>query len=105
MKLKNTETNKIIGKVYKITDKNETECFIGCTSEQYLSNRIGGFKTRYKKYKNGEYRKEKVYELFDKYGPDNCKIILIENFEYTTKDELQARESHFIQTENCINKK
>ena len=45
-----------------------------------------------------------AYDLFDKYGIENCVILLIENFPCETKDQLRAQEGHHIQTIKCINK-
>jgi hypothetical protein len=42
--------------------------------------------------------------LFDKYGIDNCDIILLEEVEANNKMELQQREAHYIKTLKCINK-
>ncbi len=44
------------------------------------------------------------YNLFDKYGIDNCKITLLEVCSCTSRDELIARESHYIRTMKCVNK-
>ena len=44
------------------------------------------------------------YDLFDKYGLENCKIYLIENFPCQTINELHAREGHYIKTLKCVNK-
>ena len=39
--------------------------------------------------------------LFDEYELDNCNIVLLENFECSSKDELRAREGHYIRTLKC----
>ena len=44
------------------------------------------------------------YELFDKYGIENCDIILIENVNALNYDELGSRESYYIKTLQNINK-
>ena len=44
------------------------------------------------------------YELFEKYGLENCNIVLIELVNANSKDELLSRESYFIKTLKCINK-
>jgi ribosome-interacting GTPase 1 len=44
------------------------------------------------------------YDLFDKYGIDNCDIILLELVEANSKDELYTTEAHYIKTINCVNK-
>ena len=43
------------------------------------------------------------FQLFDKYGVDNCKIILIENVCAKSKDELIARETYYIRNMKCVN--
>ena len=42
--------------------------------------------------------------LFDKYGIDKCKIILIENINASNYDELVSRETYFIKRLKCVNK-
>jgi ribosome-interacting GTPase 1 len=44
------------------------------------------------------------YDLFDEYGLENCKIVLIESFPCSSKDELIAKEAHYIRTLECVNK-
>jgi hypothetical protein len=44
------------------------------------------------------------YELFDKYGVDNVKIILLENVNAKSKDELISKEASYIRNLKCINK-
>ena len=63
------------------------------------------------KYDYTEYKKGKKaraissYLLFDKYGADNCRIVLLENVNASTNDELKARESFYINSNLCINKR
>ena len=45
------------------------------------------------------------YLLFDKYGLENCKIILLENVEAKNIDELKAREAYYIKSIKCVNKR
>ena len=45
-----------------------------------------------------------IFDLFDKYGVNNCEILLIENYPSTTKDELISREKYFIKSLSCLNK-
>jgi hypothetical protein len=42
--------------------------------------------------------------LFSKYGINNCEIILLENVNATSKDELHAREAFYIKSMKCVNK-
>ncbi len=44
------------------------------------------------------------FDLFEKYGVENCKIILLENVNALTKDELRAIEGNYIRNMNCVNK-
>jgi hypothetical protein len=96
------------GKIYKIVGNNASEeenFYVGSTTKQYLSQRTTAHKYGYKYWKS-DVKGSKVmsYELFDKYGVDNCSIILLEAFSAKSKDELHAREKYFIQTTNCVNK-
>jgi len=94
-------------KIYKIEPKcdyTEGDIYIGSTTQQYLCARMACHRTRYKKWKNGEGNTYNSYILFDKYGIDNCKMILIENVNVKTKDELTSREGFYIRSMQCINK-
>ena len=57
-----------------------------------------------------QWKKEKCshtrsYDIFDKFGVENCVIYLIENYPCETVDQLRTREGHFIKTLKCVNKK
>lgn len=95
------------GKIYKIVPTNGDDiCYIGSTTKQYLSQRMDSHRTKYKNWqKNNKIEKASSVELFEKYGVENCKIVLIENFPCNTKDELEKREGEYIKTLNCINKR
>ena len=45
-----------------------------------------------------------VFQLFDKYGIDNCRIVLVELCPCDTKDELLKREAYHINEMECVNK-
>ncbi len=95
------------GKVHKIepiTDHEEGEVYVGSTTKKYLSQRMDKHRSGYKAWQNGSISKVMVYDLFAKYGIDNCQMILIENFPCESNDELRARETHFVKTIACINK-
>jgi hypothetical protein len=55
-------------------------------------------------WKDGKIDKNMTYDIFNKYGTENCKIHLLENAEVQNKDELEARESFFMRTMKCVNK-
>lgn len=90
-------------KIYKITDIGYNECYYGSTV-QSLSKRMGQHREKYHKYKKGEYHYITSFNLFDKYGLENCKIELVENYECKSKEELQQREAFWIKNNECVNK-
>ena len=92
------------GKIYKIQSHVGDKIYIGSTTKQYLSQRLVQHRTRYKIWKNGKTDKTRSFELFEEYGIDNCEIILIENFPCESKDQLNAREAHYIKSLSCVNK-
>jgi ribosome-interacting GTPase 1 len=98
------------GKVYKIEPTvemlDEGDIYIGSSAKEYLSQRMDTHRRDYKQWKKGNasYTKMSSYNLFDKYGVDNCKITLLEVCSCNSRDELIARESHYIRTMKCVNK-
>ncbi len=95
------------GKIYKIepiVEHLENEIYIGSTTKKYLSQRMDKHRTDYKLWKSGKRNKITSFNLFDKYGIENCQIVLLEIVNVNTKDELLSRENHFIQTLKCVNK-
>ncbi len=98
------------GKIYKlepIVEHEENDIYIGSTTKQYPSQRMATHKGDYydyTKWKNNKRGKVMIFDIFDKYGFENCEIILIENYSASTKDELFSREKYFIQTISCVNK-
>ncbi len=93
------------GKVYKIVPKSgEDEAYIGSTARKLLCQRMQQHRIQYFRHKNGSGGKITSYELFDKYGVDNCDIVLLELVSCNSKDELHIRERFWIETTNCVNK-
>ncbi len=92
------------GKIYKICDLNDTVRYIGSTCEKYLSNRFGGHKKAYKRWKAGKENRVRSYDIFEKYGIENCQIVLIEEFDFISREHLKAKEAEFIKTVDCVNK-
>ena len=92
------------GKIYKIEDVGGNMCYIGSTTKQYLSYRMSEHRSAYNRWLNDKKAKSMVYEIFDKYGAENCRIVLIELCPCDTKDELSRREVHFIRGNQCVNK-
>ena len=93
------------GKIYKIESMYGDDIYIGSTTQTYLSQRMEFHRRDYLNYKNGS-KKNKItsFILFDKYGVDNCFIILLENYPCKSKDELLSREAYYIKSLKCVNK-
>lgn len=94
-------------KIYKIEPVNgeDGDIYIGSTTKSLLSQRMTSHRATYKQWKNDNYNWVSVFDIFDKYGLENCNIYLIESYECSTRDELRAREGHFIKSLNCVNKR
>ncbi len=92
------------GKIYKIEDVGGNLCYIGSTTKQYLSQRMTWHRGDYTKWLAGQHRKITAFNIFEQYGIENCKIVLIELYPCDSKDELRKREAHFITTLDCVNK-
>jgi hypothetical protein len=95
------------GKIYKIEpiqDHDEGDVYFGSTTKPLLCQRFATHKTEYKRFKENKTQFVTSFDLFDKYGFENCQIILLELVNATSKDELIAREAYFIRNFKCINK-
>ena len=95
------------GKIYRIVPNCEHEPhyqYIGSTTKEYLSQRMVEHRAHYKRFKDGKRDLTTSYIIFDKYGIENCSIILIESVDANTKEELLRRERHHIEANSCINK-
>ena len=95
-------------KIYKIEpncDYDEGDIYIGSTIKHYLCERMAEHRKDYKRWKT-EISKNKCtsFDIFDKYGVENCKIILLEKINLDSRDELKAKEGYYIRTLNCVNK-
>jgi hypothetical protein len=92
------------GKIYRITDIAYTKFYFGSTVEE-LSQRMAHHRRTYNMYKrNGKGSNFSVFELFNEYGIENCKIELVEPYACNNLSELRQREGHHIQTNPCVNK-
>jgi glucose-6-phosphate isomerase len=84
----------MIGRVYKIICSQTNDIYIGSTTTE--------LRFRFAKHKN----KSSIYlnELFDKYGKDQFKIILIKEYNIIDKEHLLALEQLWINKLKPINK-
>ena len=92
------------GKIYKIESNIGDMVYYGSTTKSYLSQRMDTHRASYKTWLKGKCSHVRVYDLFEAYGIENCQIVLIESCPCESKDELTAREAHYIKTKDCVNK-
>ena len=98
------EAVEAVGFVYKIECPTGDKVYIGSTTRS-LDKRLGGHISSYKIWKSGKCNNTSVYSLFDSYGVENCKVVLLETVEEGTKDKLYAREAYWISQFDCVNKR
>lgn len=94
-------------KIYKIEAINGDtgDVYIGSTTKKYLSQRMDKHRSEYiRRGKGKKVSHVSAYDIFDKYGIENCQITLIEKLECESKDELRAREGFYIKSIKCVNK-
>jgi hypothetical protein len=94
------------GRIYKIEpicEHDENEVYYGSTC-QLLCKRMDSHRSDYRLWTSGKHNKTSSYELFKKYGVENCKIYLVELYPCETKEELFAREGYYIKNNKCVNK-
>lgn len=90
------------GKIYKLVSNVSDKVYYGSTT-QSLSLRKSGHKKTYNKIKKGDVKRGKV-SSFDLFEEGDVDIVLIENFPCESKEELHARERHYIENNECLNK-
>ena len=93
--------NYQLGKVYKIVDNTNGKIYIGSTCSLYLSIRLAGHNNNYKRYLNGLQGNMTSSELIKNGDYD---IVLIEECKCDNKMQLYARERHYIDLLECVNK-
>ena len=87
------------GKIYMLEptcEYDEGDVYYGSTAST-LVKRLSG----HKKKSNGC----KSILLFEKYGKDNIKIVLIESYPCSSKDELKSVEAKYQRENKCVNKR
>ena len=93
------------GKIYKIVSNTDDDiCYVGSTTKKYLSQRMDTHRNNYKR-ENKKHNNTSAFELFEKYGIENCRIELLEIYPCNTKDELIKKEGQHIKILNCVNKR
>ncbi len=89
------------GKIYKIVDLTNNDVYIGSTCEPTLARRLAKHVGNCRSYKKGKCHYVTSFKIIEN---GNYDIQLIESYPCNSKDELHAREGHYIKTMACVNK-
>jgi hypothetical protein len=89
------------GKIYKLVSPSGL-VYVGSTC-QALSKRKTTHKNDYKRWKAGDQHFMTSYKLFDE-SVDDIDIVLLEDCPCERKEQLHARERHWIDNTECVNK-
>jgi len=95
-----TENKYANGKIYAIVDNTTGARYIGSTT-QALQLRLIHHKSDFKLYRDGKYHYVTSFQIL-KNG--DYRIVLLEEVRCTTRKELESRERHHIESNDCINK-
>ena len=93
------------GRIYfiePICEHEDNEFYYGSTI-QILCKRMDKHRRDFKNWKDGNHGKYMCFELFEKYGLENCKIYLAEKYPCKDREELEAREGYYIRNYDCNN--
>ena len=88
------------GKIYKITNDVNDECYIGSTCNT-LTYRWSMHKVHYQ---SPKYQEIKVYKFMSDIGIEHFKIELVEEYPCETKEQILQREGYFINLFGTLNK-
>lgn len=91
-----------IGRIYKIITAQSNECYIGSTFNT-IRDRFSRHRNHYKYWKLGRSDRCSAFILFDKYGLENCKIVLIKEYEVVDRSHLEVYESLWIYKLKSVN--
>ena len=91
------------GQIYKVWDNAYTKCYVGSTVQQ-LCKRMDKHRSDYKKYLNGSVNFLSIFNLFDEFGVENCKIEWVEDYPCSSKKELHKKEGEHQKNCDCVNK-
>ena len=94
-------SNYQLGKIYQIVCLTTGQKYVGSTTQKTLAVRLAGHNKSFKCWKNGKYHFTSSFTILEQ---GNYQIELLETFPCNSKDELNAREGHYIRTIECVNK-
>ena len=92
-----------LSKIYEIRCNITNNIYYGSTTQKYLSSRITQHKRDFKRWLNDN--KNTYISSFEILKNGDYKILLVENVKCNSKDELRQREQHYIDNNDCINKR
>ena len=101
IKYENSTVYKIIG------DDPNGLCYVGSTTEKYIGDRMSKHRSNYRMWIQSNKELKRVtrsVKIFDLYGIENCKIVVLEKVKATSKHDLHEREQFYIDNLNCVNK-
>jgi hypothetical protein len=90
-----------LGKIYKLVNDMTDDVYIGSTCEPTLARRLANHISNFRSYKKGKGHYVSSFQIIEN---GNYDIQLIESYPCNSKDELHAREGHYIKTMACVNK-
>ena len=82
-------------KIYKIIDYTTDNIYIGSTCEPSLARRLANHNVHYRAYLKGKYPYVSSFKILEN---NNYDIQLVEAYACNSRDELHAREGHYIKT-------
>lgn len=96
----------MIESIYKIVCSQSDICYVGSTFN-LLKHRMNEHRFNFKRWDENKTTSEiAIYPYFQKYGPYECKIMLIKQYEVADRSQLLAYETLSINKSkrNCVNK-
>ena len=90
------------GKIYCIRNTVNDDVYVGSSCEPYLSKRMVKHRSSAK---NERDRNMLLYQKMNEIGIEHFYIELIENYPCESKDQLRAREGHYIREMATLNKR
>ena len=91
-----------IYKLYCPTVEN-SDAYYGSSTNKRSNDRFIGHKVHYRNWKDGIKTHLTSFNLFDKYGVNNCALEVMENINFNDITELRERERYYIDNNPCIN--
>jgi hypothetical protein len=88
-------------KIYRIVCNVTGKNYYGSTIEPTLARRLTKHRCNYKKYLEGKFVYITSFEVLQN---GNYDIVLVENCNVKSKEELHRRERYYIENNDCVNK-